>query len=384
MNSCGPQNPIRRIASNYLWTPGGLLRNPLVTVASDGCVLSVERCDAPDGRAGVEFYAGVLSPGLVNAHCHLELSFLAHAIPEGCGFTDFACALRRLRAGFSPEERLQAAAAADAQMWSAGIQAVGDIANGISAFPVKERSRIVYRTFAELYGLHVVSAESLRPLLDYPCTSLTPHSTYSLQEAPFRVLAAEGETPLSIHFMETPGEKELFHRCGELWNWYEEQGLTCDFLQNGSPARRIVASVPCGRSVILVHNCCVEQEDIDIVTEHFISPVWWCLCPGSNRYISGLTPPVELLRNRGLPICLGTDSLASNRVLSIFGEMLLLRDVPLQELLLWATLNGARALGLEGRLGTVEPGKYPGLCLLSGLDYDAMMLTPQSQLLRIL
>ena len=183
--------------------------------------------------------------------------------------------------------------------------------------------------------------------------------------------------------METPAEAELFEQRGELWEWYRKAGFTCDFLHYGSPARRIVESVPADRSVILIHNCCVNQQDIDLIMNHFTAPVWWCLCPGSNRYISRLVPPVDLLRRNGLNICLGTDSLASNTALSLLGEMQHLGKIPLAELLTWAAPNGARALGFS-ELGEVAAGKRPGLAVLSGLDYDSMTLTPASCIARIL
>ena len=103
MNSSA--QPSRRIASNLLWTPQGLLRNPLVGVAADGRILSVGTCPEPDRCPGTEFYAGVLAPGLVNAHCHLELSYLLGAIPERCGFAGFAGAMSQVRERFSAEQR---------------------------------------------------------------------------------------------------------------------------------------------------------------------------------------------------------------------------------------------------------------------------------------
>ena len=112
MNSSA--QPSRRIASNLLWTPQGLLRNPLVGVAADGRILSVGTCPEPDRCPGTEFYAGVLAPGLVNAHCHLELSYLLGAIPERCGFAGFAGAMSQVRERFSAEQRGQAVEAADA------------------------------------------------------------------------------------------------------------------------------------------------------------------------------------------------------------------------------------------------------------------------------
>ena len=224
----------------------------------------------------------------------------------------------------------------------------------------------------------------MRPLLRHPYTSLTPHSLYSVQDAPLRAIAAEGDAPLSVHFMESPAESELFARRGPLWEWYRKVGFTCDFLHYGSPAERLVASVPRDRRVILVHNCCVTQHDIDVVMNHFTASVRWCLCPRSNRYISRLEPPVELLRRNRLDICLGTDSLASNDRLSVFEEMRMFPEVPLPELLSWAAEGGAQALGMEAELGEVAPGRRCGLTVVSGLDYDTMRLTPASQIRRIL
>lgn len=372
----------RRIASNYLFTGREVIARPLVTSAPDGRIVSIEQYDQADRLPGVEFYAGLLAPGMVNAHCHLELSYLRGAIPEGGGFTAFARAMGEVRNRFEPAQREAAIDAADARMWADGIQAVGDISNGEESFPVKARSRLLYRTFAEVFGLKRYSAKAQLPLLDNPWTSLTPHAVYSVQDTLFRSLCAEGEAPLSIHFMESPVESELFRQRGELWEWYAQAGLTCDFLHYGSPARRIVESIPSDRSVILVHDCCVTQQDIDLIMEHFTTPVWWCLCPRSNHYISRLCPPVELLRRNGLRICLGTDSLASNSSLSLLEEIRQLPEVPLLESLKWATRNGAEALALE-EVGEVAVGKRPGLILFSGLDYRTMSLTRDSRLTRI-
>jgi cytosine/adenosine deaminase-related metal-dependent hydrolase len=135
---------------------------------------------------------------------------------------------------------------------------------------------------------------------------------------------------------------------------------------------------------MLVHNCTVTGREIDIVAEHFTAPVTWVLCPGSNRYISGLTPPVELLRKNHLDIAVGSDSLASNDTLSIVRELSLLRDVPLAELLVWATLNGARALGMEDSLGSIEKGKSPGLVHLTGVDMQRLVLTENARAGRII
>lgn len=373
----------RRIASHGLLTDRGWLRNPLVEIGPDGTILSVATCEHPDREPYTEFYAGMLLPGLVDAHCHLELSYLRGAIPPGGGFAAFARAMGEVRDRATEEERLRAVAAADAELTRQGVAAVGDIANGESACAVKEQSRIAYRTFAEVFGLNTRTAERQQPLLRHPRTSLTPHSLYSVQDELFLSICREGEAPLSIHFLESPAEKELFRRSGPLWEWYGRSGMSCDFLHYGSPAERLVRSVPRDRSVVLVHACMTEQEDIDRIMNHFTAPVYWCLCPRSNRYISDLRPPVDLLRRNGLRICIGTDSLASNESLSMLDELRCLPEIPLDERLRWATAEGAAALGFGDRLGSVEPGKRPGLTLLSGIDYGRMQLTDRSALTRI-
>lgn len=373
----------RRIASNYLFTGRHLVKHPLVTVRADGRIESVETCAAPDGRPGVEFYAGVLVPGLINVHCHLELSYLRGAIAQDGGFAAFARSMGRVRGQFSEQERAAAIAAADARMWAEGMQAVGDVANGDSAFAVKARSRLSYRTFAEVFGLHTDSTDEQRRLLRYPETSLTPHSIYSVQDALFREICAEGDEPLSIHFMETPAEAELFEQRGELWEWYRKAGFTCDFLHYGSPARRIVESVP-GRperysdSQLLRESARYRFDNESFHGSGLVVPVSRL---ESLHFAAG--SPVELLRRNGLNICLGTDSLASNTALSLLGEMQHLGKIPLAELLTWAAPNGARALGFS-ELGEVAAGKRPGLAVLSGLDYDSMTLTPASCIARIL
>ena len=127
---------------------------------------------------------------------------------------------------------------------------------------------------------------------------------------------------------------------------------------------------------MLVHNCYLTPEDIDVIMNHFTAPVYWVLCPRSNSYISGLEPrSVALMRARGLNICIGTDSLASNWSLSILEELKCFKDVPLDELLSWATLGGAKALGLDHALGVVEAGRRCGIVNISGVNLESMSLT---------
>ena len=342
--------------------------------------------DNLDATAGVEFHSGILCAGFVNAHSHLELAYLRGAIEEGGGFAAFASSMGRVRGNFSEEEQLQAIATADQTLWQEGVDAVGDIVNGATSFATKSASPIYYKNFAEVFGLRECNLERQRELLKYPNTSLTPHSIYSVQDKPFReVCQADVEKPLLIHFLETEDEVKLYRGEGSLHEWYGVVGFECDFLHYGSPAKRIVECVPEGRSVMFVHNCAVTAEDVDVVTKHFSAPLYWVLCPRSNNYISGLEPKsVELLRARKQYICIGTDSLASNWSLSMVEELKMFHGVPLAELLQWATINGAKALGIEDKYGTIEVGKRSGIVNLTGVNLDDFTLTSASRAVRIL
>lgn len=367
-----------------------LIRHAIVSWSSDGVVEGIETCENIDAQAGVEYYNGILLPDLVDAHCHLELSYLRDAIPQGGGFTAFARDMGRVRDIADRTEKLRAAEDADRALWHQGVGAVGDVGNGSLTFGIKRRSPVAYLNFVELFGLAVGDAETLIPVMtDGIGTGMrcvvTPHSTYSLQDAAFRSAVGYGpcNRPLSIHFMESPAERELFEGCGSLYEWYGKRGLEIDFAGYGSPARRITSAVPADRDILLVHNCCVTEEDVDIILSHFTGRVTWVLCPRSNRYISRMEPPVELLRRKGVNIAVGTDSLASNTSLDMVAELRALGNVPLEELLDWVTLNGAMALGLGERFAGFEKGSASGAVLLSGVDWDSMALTDASRTERI-
>ncbi len=280
-----------------------------------------------------------------------------------------------LRDNYTQSERISALERADMQMWEQGISAVADIVNDHSSFAVKANSKIEYHSFAEVFGLKHSNLALCQQLTLNPNTSLTPHSTYSIQQGDMDVVCHNGDSLLTIHFKESEGEQQLFEGHGALAEWYSQAGFECDFLHYSSPVERIIKSIPTHRKVMLVHNCHITQHDIDLIMGHFSAPVYWTLCPRSNRYISGSLPQtVELLRTNGLNICIGTDSLASNNSLSIIEELKCFDAVPLAERLCWAIYNGADALGIKPK----------GLINIVGADLQSMQLTPKSYIRRVL
>jgi cytosine/adenosine deaminase-related metal-dependent hydrolase len=147
-----------------------------------------------------------------------------------------------------------------------------------------------------------------------------------------------------------------------------------------------VKPAPHKEHVLLVHNVTLKQDDID-VAKKALENVYWAICPLSNIFIHNALPPVQLMRENGLKVCLGTDSLSSNDDLDMMAELICLHenfpDVPMAELFRWASLNGAEFLGKENVLGSFAEGRRPGIVLVSGLD-DEGNITGTSRSERII
>ena len=369
----------RKIAAHYALVGGELRRNIVVEVDDSRQIISIVESESIDNMAGVEFHPGILIPGMINIHCHLELSYLRGAIAEGTGFGGFARAIGQVRNNFTTTERIHAASVADSAMWQEGVEAVLDIANDDLVMPIKEHSQIEYHTLFEAFGLNLSSLDSHRSMAERNTSStVTPHSTYSLQDSIFREACKSNNSTISVHLLESNDEIELYNNRGSLAEWYGRMGWQCDFLDYGSPARRVIESIDSDRSVVLVHGCMATKEDIRLIDDHFTRGATWALCPESNRFISNIKPPVELFRTSGARLGIGTDSLASARSLSMVDNMRQLGDIPLVELLTWATLNGAKALGIDDRMGEIAVGKRPGLVIIQGVDLHSLQLTDES------
>src|SRR5690606_17484583 len=135
---------------DYIFDGGQLLRNTVLVLDAEGRILDLIQGASAD-ESTIETYPGIITPGLINCHCHLELSHLKGAIGKGCGLPAFAEQVMRLR-HFDQQEVQEAIARAEAEMWQSGIQAVGDICNTTDTLPQKKASPIRYRNFVECLG----------------------------------------------------------------------------------------------------------------------------------------------------------------------------------------------------------------------------------------
>src|SRR5689334_19080444 len=130
------------------------IKNGVVLTDENGKILEVTSPNSPlksplseeSGSSDVQYYPGIIVPGFVNAHCHLELSHLKGALPEKAGLDEFIMGIESLRTT-AEEDIIKAAEKADAEMQKEGIVAVGDISNKNHSFSIKAKSKIHYHTF---------------------------------------------------------------------------------------------------------------------------------------------------------------------------------------------------------------------------------------------
>lgn len=365
---------------------GQIVPNGVVDFAENGTVLSVRgNVQDIDSLPKAEYFNGLLIPGMVNAHCHLELSFFKGEIPQGTGLVEFIKNVVSRRASFGRDLQIERAKTEDALMWASGVQAVGDISNDTVSFDAKIDSHIHYHTFAEYFGTPAKAEARAQYLRDTAIVktarklglqiSPSPHSTYLVGEELFGY-ANESER-LSIHFMETTSEVELFQSKGGMYDFMEECGMMPDFLHYGGHSRRLVGQVDGQIPTLLVHNTQIKGEDVERIMSHF-GDVTFVLCPRSNYYIERGAPPAKMLRDMGCSVALGTDSLSSNTSLDMAAEVEWLwrnnGDLELATILGWATMGGARGLGMDSLIGSFTQGKRPGAVLIEGLDLSTMSL----------
>lgn len=387
---------MRKIACPYLLDAKGTLRrNGIVSFDDQGTVTAIDYSDQIDSMAGVEYFDGILIPGMTNAHCHLELSYLIGAIPEGGMLDGFVRSITQIRGEWTEQQQIDAATAGDRFMWAEGVQAVGDISNGTASFPAKKQSAIKYYTYAEYFNMP--PAEEAQAYFDEKTKHVTvarklglpispsPHSTYMVGDALFKLSAASER--LSIHFMETATEVDFFKKAGGMYDLVtKEWGMVPDFLYYGSHPDRLVGSLPADVPLLLVHNTQCSRADVEQV-ERYFKDVTWVLCPRSNYYIERAFPPAKMFEELGVRVALGTDSLTSNHSLSLVEEIKWLQktqpEVPLATVLKWATIGGAEGLGLADEIGSFVVGKRPGAVLVEGADLVTLQTTDTTKVRRL-
>jgi aminodeoxyfutalosine deaminase len=384
---------MRNLTADYIFTGEKLLKDATLIMDDSRNILDIAVGDSRPGEA--ESYKGILCPGFVNAHCHLELSYLKGKIREGTGLDEFIRCVEALRKE-DTGEILPAMEKAEDEMIRNGIVAVGDISNTAHSFDIKSRRNLSYHTFVEVLGFHPAHAASAfskgRDLRDLylekvgKAVSITPHAPYSVSGELLRMISTETGI-LSIHNQENEDENKMFEKKeGRILKRLESFGIDVSFWQptGKSSLRSILPLLPADRKVLLVHNTFTTGADLEWANEYF-PDLWWCLCPSANLYIENTLPELRMFKDR--KVAIGTDSLASNTQLSVLGELKVISahkaGIDLETLLKWGTSGGASSLGMDDRYGYFKKGFKPGVNLIEEIDPVTPALTNGSSVRRL-
>jgi len=397
---------MKKFTADYVLTANSSpIKNGSVVVDDNGKILRVEDPDKPSAAKKeennkslkVEKLSGVICPGFINTHCHLELSHLKGKVPAGQGLIKFIECVQKLRKA-DEGEVTEAAAKADEEMWQNGIVAVGDVSNSAITASVKVKSKLYYHNFIEVYGFDPKNAdtvfshalalkEQFKPL----AASIAPHAAYSVSKELFKLIRKESDTTnslLTVHNQESEEENKLYrYKQGGFPDFYDRLGIDISFFkpQARNSIQSILPLLSNRQNLLMVHNTYTNMKDV-YFTRRFDHKINWCFCPNANLYIEKTLPKVNIFTNHGFNITLGTDSLASNSSLCILKEMQVLQkyfpDLQLETLVQWATINGAKFLGIDKEKGTIEAGKSPGLNLLTGMS--RLKMTPETKVRKLI
>jgi len=369
---------------------GDVLRDAAVVLGAKGVVLDVgpaEEILPRHAGVDVERVRGVLLPGLVNAHTHLELSALRGTVPGGAGFVPWVEHLIGARAEIQPEQDAAAIEKAVAELEASGTAAIGEVTNSLAAVPELVRRGFVGTVFHEVFGVQLASLEARvaeLPLVvaermgtTWPEAAFayvpSPHTLYTTHPTVVRRLVAQAREKgqrATLHLSEHAAERRfLEHGDGPIPGWYESRlKLPRDLLE--WPGKAPVAFADdlgaLGPHVTCVHLTDARPDELALVARQGAPVV---LCPRSNLFIETRLPPLLAALAAGIFPALGTDSLASNASLDVLAEARALADrfptVAARDLLRMATWEGARTLGRED-LGRIARGARPGIFAIEG------------------
>ena len=372
----------RKFRADQIFTGQSFLNSNQVLITDQAGVI-IALADQADAGDDIEHFNGILTPGFINSHCHLELSHLRGFIPKHTGLVDFVFKIVTER-HFEEAYILAAIESAEQEMTRNGIVAVGDICNNTLTISQKSKGNLYYHNFIEASGFPpAIASQRFQRSLDFykeysgqfPATSIVPHAPYSVSPELFSLINNyPGNSWLTIHNQEIAAENELFQTgTGDFLRMYDQMNIDVSFFRptEKTSLQSWLPTITEKQSLILVHNVATSKEDMEFATLHAAHQqlqLYFCLCPNANLYISNTLPDINLFRSHPNKIVLGTDSLASNDQLSILEEMKVLKQnfpaLESSQLLQWATINGARALGIENNYGSFEKGKKPGVVLI--------------------
>ncbi len=363
------------------------LRDAAVVIDEMGGVIDVGPASELTSRhasATLERLRGVVFPGLVNAHTHVELSALRGRVPGGSGFVAWVEHMLSVRADVQPESDELAISQAVSELWDFGTALVGDVSNSLASLAPLGRKGLSGWVFHEGFGVGRSAALARASELEGETrrsdhgmrVAPTVHALYSTHRdgiAALAQMARKQNAKMSLHLAEHAAERRALETAeGPVASWIVRfsGGDTLDWPRKG-PIEYADELGLLHPDVLLVHMTDAQPRELDRVIDRK-SPI--VLCPRSNLFIEVRLPPVLKMLELGIEPALGTDSLASNVSLDVLAEARALADrfpsLPPSRWLRMATWNGAQALGFSN-YGRIAKGCAPGLVFLEG-DLDGV------------
>lgn len=371
-------------AASWLLSPGAPPLAGGALLVRQGRIAAVGRLD--ELRRGhhvpvVEHPGCAILPGFVNAHTHLELTHFpswrmrAHVEYHPRRFVDWIIQLIKVKRGLTSEEQRASVREGIRMCLESGSTAVGEIVTARPLTALLASSPLAGRLYLELVGHEPDRFRaSLREAVDIArsCPNgwlgggLSPHATYTLGEDNLPLIAeAAGSAglPLAIHCAESAEETAfIFDSTGQLaeefypfvkWERYLAPPRRCSSVQLLERAGLLT------ERTLAIHCVQLTRSDAEILKKRGVSVA---LCPRSNLHLDVGRAPVALLRKLGIPLALGTDSLASNDSLSLWDELRFTldafpADLSPDDLFPMVTSTGAAALGMGREIGSLEAGK---------------------------
>lgn len=342
----------------------------------DGRIVSVDKAGGPLEPGQIDLGGALLLPGLINSHTHLELSGLRGKAPYTGHFVTWLGQVTARR----PKEPADVAdavlAGADASL-AAGVTCVGDICYGNLAWPTLKAHAIRAVCFAECLGIGRKQPNAIQRLAEQMAgmspddglkIGISPHAPYSAARQVYRAclkLSAANGWVLTTHLAETQQEVQFVRDgTGNLYRMLQVMGIA-DQSVKATGLRPVAYARQIGlldHPALLAHVNYLDDQELEMLASSPCSVVY---CPRSHRYFRHKRHRFREMLEAGINVCIGTDSLASNESLSVLDELRFLRrrhrDLSSNVLLAMGTINGARALRLAERIGSIAPGKQADL-----------------------
>ncbi len=367
-----------------------------VLVGTDGRITAVGphgKIPTPGDAERLEFRDAILTPGLVNAHTHLELTHLAGQNGE-TNFVQWIKRIRELKDATPPDAFIASAEAGLRECWTRGITCIAETGSTGAAMQALVRFSGRGVVYQEVFGpgpaqvppaMEELERQVLR--LRRLATSMravgvSPHAPYSVSEALYRRVAhfaQQERLPLAVHLAESQEESELVrYGAGPFAEALRGRGIVVE-PHHCSPVQYLRDLGVLRAGTLAIHCVQVDAADMQTLKTARVSVVH---CPRSNRAHGHGTAPFAALREADLTVGIGTDSVVSVGDLDLWAETRV-SWIGAEEALRFLTLEGARALGWERTIGSIEVGKAADLAVF-GYTPPQRLPPPPMALLTVL